>query len=228
VSGATFVPDANARRGVINGIQVPLHPQIGPYLDLFPLPNSTRTFSGGIGEYLFSRSQPTDEHYVQGRIDHHYSNRDAIFTRYTFDDGKVNRIPINKTPIAYTGESSRNQYSTTEWRHTFSPTFLNQLRFGVNRSTSLADNVRTIDIPPSMSWIPGEKFGYFTISGVVTENGGDSFQPEHHQPARRYRDVSDPGEFPGRYTQHGGIRFAGQAGSGSRVPAVAICDVCPR
>src|SRR2546428_10512403 len=24
-----------------------------------------------------------------------------------------------------------------------------------------------------MSWIPGEKFGYFTISGVVTENGGD-------------------------------------------------------
>src|SRR5437773_550937 len=40
VSGATFVPDANARRGIINGIQVPLHPQIGPYLDLFPLPNS--------------------------------------------------------------------------------------------------------------------------------------------------------------------------------------------
>ncbi|OLE88085.1 MAG: hypothetical protein AUG08_09965 [Acidobacteria bacterium 13_1_20CM_2_55_15] len=173
VSGATFVPDANARRGIINGIQVPLHPQIGPYLDLFPPPNSPRTFSGGIGEYLFSRSQPTDEHYVQGRIDHHYSNKDAIFTRYTFDDGKVNRIPINKTPIAYTGESTRNQYSTTEWRHTVSPTFLNQLRFGVNRSTSLADNVRTIDIPPSMSWIPGEKFGYFTISGVVTENGGD-------------------------------------------------------
>ncbi len=101
------------------------------------------------------------------------SSKDAIFTRYTFDDGKVNRIPINKTPIAYTGESTRNQYSTTEWRHTFSPTFLNQLRFGVNRSTSLADNVRTIDIPPSMSWIPGEKFGYFTISGVVSENGGD-------------------------------------------------------
>src|SRR5947209_17088709 len=89
VSGATFVPDANARRGIINGIQVPLHPQIGPYLDLFPLPNSPRTFSGGIGEYLFSRSQPTDEHYVQGRIDHHYSNKDAIFTRYTFDHGKV-------------------------------------------------------------------------------------------------------------------------------------------
>jgi len=172
VSGATFVPDANARRGIIDGRTVQLHPQVGPYLALFPLPNA-RALSGGIGEYLFSGKQPTDEHFVQGRIDHHFSNKNAVFTRYTFDNGKVNRIPINKTPIAYTAESSRNQYSTTEWRHTFSPTLLNQIRFGINRSTSLADNVRTIDIPPSMSWLPGEKFGYFTISGVVTENGGD-------------------------------------------------------
>src|SRR6266571_2937997 len=170
VSGSTFVPDENARRGIIDGRQVPLHPQIGPYLDLFPLPNG-RSFSGGIGEYLFSRSQPTDEHYFQGRIDHFFSNTDAFFTRYTFDNGKVNRIPLSKTPIAYTQESTRNQYATAEWRHTFSPTFLHEIRFGVNRSTSLADNVRTINIPPSMSWIPGEKFGYFTISGVVTENG---------------------------------------------------------
>src|SRR5437879_4017292 len=172
VSGATFVPDSHARRGIIYGRTVPLHAQIGPYLDLFPLPNG-RALSGGIGEYLFSRSQPTDEHFVQGRLDHHFSNKDTFFTRYTFDNGKVNRIPINKTPITYTAESTRNQYVTAEWRHTFAPTFLNQIRFGVNRSTSLADNVRTIDIPPSMSWIPGEKFGYFTISGVVTEMGGD-------------------------------------------------------
>src|SRR6266446_6399594 len=147
VSGATFVPDANARRGIIDGRTVQLHPQVGPYLALFPLPNA-RALSGGIGEYLFSGKQPTDEHFVQGRIDHHFSNKNAVFTRYTFDNGKVNRLPINKTPIAYTAESSRNQYSTTEWRHTFSPTLLNQIRFGINRSTSLADNVRTIDIPP--------------------------------------------------------------------------------
>src|SRR5262249_40532678 len=156
----------------IDGETKPLHPQIGPYLDLFPLPNG-RSLPHGIGEYLFTRSQPTDEHFFQGRVDHHFSSKDSLFTRYTFDNGKVNRIPISKTPIAYTAESTRNQYATTEWTHTFSRSFLNEIRFGVNRSTSLADNVRTIDIPPSMSWIPGEKFGYFTISGVVTENGGD-------------------------------------------------------
>src|SRR6059036_616012 len=85
VSGSTFVPDANARQGIINGSSVTLHPQIGPYLDLFPLPNG-RTLSGGIGEYLFTRSQPTDEHFFQGRIDHHFSNKDTFFTRYTFDN----------------------------------------------------------------------------------------------------------------------------------------------
>ena len=38
---------------------------------------------------------------------------------------------------------------------------------------SLADNRRTIDIPASMSWIPGDPFGYLTIRGMVTEMAGD-------------------------------------------------------
>jgi len=108
ISGSTFVPDANARAGIIDGSPVTLHPQIRPYLDLFPLPNG-RSLPHGIGEYLFTRSQPTDEHFFQGRVDHHFSSKDSLFTRYTFDNGKVNRIPISKTPIAYTAESTRNQ-----------------------------------------------------------------------------------------------------------------------
>src|SRR5215813_5327531 len=36
VSGSTFVPDANARKGIIDGRSAPLHAEIGPYLDLFP------------------------------------------------------------------------------------------------------------------------------------------------------------------------------------------------
>jgi hypothetical protein len=44
---------------------------------------------------------------------------------------------------------------------------------------SLADNVRTLDIPPSLSWLPGEQFGYFTITGVVTEMAGDFRLPRN-------------------------------------------------
>ena len=44
---------------------------------------------------------------------------------------------------------------------------------------SLADNRRTIDIPPDMAWLPGEKFGYLTIQGLVTEMAGDFRLPRN-------------------------------------------------
>ena len=59
------------------------------------------------------------------------------------------------------------------------PRALNTLRLGLNRSVSLADNHRTIDIPPSMSWIPGDPFGYLTIQGLVTEMAGDFRLPRN-------------------------------------------------
>src|SRR2546422_2536049 len=174
ISGLTSVPDENARQGILPGRpRVTLHPAIPPLIDtFFPSPNG-RNLGGGAAEYLFSRSQPTNEHFAQGRIDHQFSERNRIFGRYTFDNGNVKRTPPAKPPVVYTREKSRNQYLTLEYQHTFTPTFLNEIRFGVNRSTQLADNVRTITIPPSMSWIPGEPFGYFTISGLVTEAAGD-------------------------------------------------------
>ncbi len=179
ITGITSVPDDNARLGILPDKQVQLHPSIPAYTDLFfPKPNG-RNLGGGIAEYLFSASQPTDEHFGQIRIDHTISNSDRFFARYTIDQGKVVRTPPTKPPVTVTNERSRNQYVTLEHQHTFSPALVNELRFGVNRSTSLADNVRTVDIPASMSWIPGEPFGYFTITGVVTEAVGDYRLPRN-------------------------------------------------
>jgi outer membrane receptor protein involved in Fe transport len=174
ITGVTSVPDENARQGILpGGRTVTLHPAIPAYLDtFFPLPNG-RNLGGGAAEYLFSKTQPTNEHFAQGRVDHHFGSNESVFVRYTFDNGNVNRTSPAKPPIVYTQENSRNQYATIEHLHTFSPYVLNDLRFGINRSTQLADNVRTINIPPSLSWIPGEPFGYFTISGLVTEAAGD-------------------------------------------------------
>ncbi len=55
----------------------------------------------------------------------------------------------------------------------FSPALVNIARLGFNRSTQEAVNQRTVDIPTSLAWIPGEQFGYMTIMGMVTELGGD-------------------------------------------------------
>lgn len=174
VTGVTAVPDDNARRGILpGGRTVPLHPAIPAYIDLlFPRANG-RSLGGGAAEYLFSDTQPTSEHYFQARIDHRLSPKDTLFLRVTHDRGDVDRIPADKPPINLQLERTRNTYITAEQQHTFSGGLLNLLRVGLNRSVSLADNQRTIDIPPSMSWIPGDPFGYLTIRGMVSEMAGD-------------------------------------------------------
>ncbi len=174
VTGITAVPDDDARRGILpGGRTVTLHPAIPAYLDLlFPHANG-RSLGGGAAEYLFTESQPTDEHFFQVRLDHRLSARDTVFVRATHDRGDVDRIAPDKPPINIQPERTRNTYVTVEQQHTFSPSLLNLLRLGLNRSVSLADNRRTVEVPASMSWIPGDPFGYLTIRGLVTEMAGD-------------------------------------------------------
>jgi outer membrane receptor protein involved in Fe transport len=179
VTGVTAVPDDNARRGILPTGSIGLHPAIPTYLDLlFPRANGA-SLGGGAAQYLFSDTQPTSEHFFQGRVDHRFSSRDNMFVRYTYDRGDVDRIPTDKPPISIILERTRNTYLTAEQQHTFSSNVLNQLRFGLNRSVSLADNVRTIDIPSSLAWIPGDPFGYLTIRGMVTEMAGDFRLPRN-------------------------------------------------
>jgi hypothetical protein len=186
LTGVTSVPDLNARRGLLPTSptdptlrQIPLHAAIPAYLDvLFPPPNG-KPLGGGAAQYLFTRPQPTDEYYTQGRIDHRFSSSDTLFGRYTFDNGNVIRPPITKPPITNTKERSRNQYVTLEHQHTFSSSFLNTLRLGFNRSNSESDNQRTVDIPPQLSWLPGQPFGFITITGLVTEAAGDYRLPRN-------------------------------------------------
>lgn len=173
ISGVTAVPDDNARRGILPNGTINLHPAIPAYLEtLFPRANG-RSLGGGAAEYLFSERQPTDEHFFQGRVDHRISGTDSLFLRMTHDRGDVDRIPADKPPISIIIEGTRNTYITAEHQHIFSSTVMNTFRAGLNRSVSLADNRRTIEIPSSMSWIPGDPFGYLTVRGMVTEMAGD-------------------------------------------------------
>src|SRR5262249_16390009 len=123
--------------------------------------------------YLFTRPQPTDEYFVQGRIDHQFSMRDSVFGRFTFDNGTADRPPILKLPFTITSERSRNQYVTMDYQHNVSSTMVNIFRLGFNRSDHESTNRRTIDVPPTLTWVPGQPLGYLTISGIVTENFGD-------------------------------------------------------
>jgi outer membrane receptor protein involved in Fe transport len=85
----------------------------------------------------------------------------------------VDRPPTTKVPGTNTKERSRNQYITLSDEHVISPAIVNTARFGFNRSDHESVNERSISIPPQLAWIPGQPFGYLTISGVATEDFGD-------------------------------------------------------
>src|SRR2546427_8666356 len=102
ITGVTSVPDDNARAGRLPGRTVTLHPAVPAYLDLlFPRANG-RSLGGGAAGYLFTQTQPTNEYFGQIRIDHRFTGGNSLFARYTFDDGKVDRVPPNKPPITFT------------------------------------------------------------------------------------------------------------------------------
>jgi hypothetical protein len=173
VTGVTSVPNANARQGILPTSTIKVNPAIQPFLDtLFPLPNG-RDLGGGVGQYLFTLPQPTNEYFGQGRIDHRFSNRNSMFGRYTIDNGNIDRPPLIKVPVANTKERSRNQYVTLEDQHVFSPRLVNTLHAGFSRSDHESVNQRTLNTPADLTWIPGQPLGYLTISGVATEDFGD-------------------------------------------------------
>src|SRR3989442_7441878 len=133
ITGVTSVPDDNARAGSLPGRTVTLHPAVPAYLDLlFPRANG-RSLGGGAAEYLFTQTQPTNEHFGQIRIDHRFIGGNSLFARYTFDDGKVARVPPTKPPITFTKEHSRNQYLTVEDQRLLASALLNTVKFGTNR-----------------------------------------------------------------------------------------------
>jgi outer membrane receptor protein involved in Fe transport len=179
-TGVTNVPDDNARKGTLPGQpSLTVNPASAQLLTLLFPPANGRNKGGGIAEYRYTAPQPTNEYFAQGRIDHRFSEKDSFFGRYTFDNGNVNRQVNNKTPVDFTKERSGNQYLTLEHQHLFSPLLLNTLRVSYSRSTSEADNQRTVDVPRQLWFVPGTQFGFFTIQGVVTEEGGDYRLPRN-------------------------------------------------
>jgi outer membrane receptor protein involved in Fe transport len=195
ITGLTSVPDDNARNfllpckppapGCLRPVQVSAanRAAVSSLLQILFPPANGPVRGGGVAEYSFTRGQPTDEYFAQGRIDHRFSEKDTFFGRYTFDNGKVYRQPRDKPPVTFFNERSRNQYLTLEHVHSFSQVLINTLRVSFARSTAEVDNQRTVDVPTNLWWIPpsagGLQFGFLTIQGLVTEMVGDYRLPRN-------------------------------------------------
>ena len=157
------VPTAEVKAGMLPDGPVAVNPVIQRYLDVMPLPNGL-IGNDGTGDYHYTQSQTTDENYFMVKVDHQFSDADAFFVRYTFDD--ADRIDPRPFEEFFQTFETRTQYATVEETHIFSPALFNTFQVGFNRSLGGDVNqVQGLDesyvlikqperIPPSFS-IPG-------------------------------------------------------------------------
>lgn len=85
------------------------------------------------------RSIGDDQVFV--RVDHNFSEKDRIFGRYAYDDVSYTVTPGDNPNFAYF-VAGRNQNLGSAWIHIFNPNFINEARYGYNRSVDNTLNSR--------------------------------------------------------------------------------------
>ena len=137
-----------------------------PYIDLYPIPNGPDNGNGS-AQFLFPNSQPTDEDYGVIKVDHRFSESDDFFARYTGSDAEATR---SLESVLYGRlETTHYQYVTLEEKHIFSPSLLNEFRFGFTRSRQLVDEFESpgYSIDPSLWFVPKERSEEANFNGGV-------------------------------------------------------------
>lgn len=161
---STFVPDANARQGILPSGTVTVNPAIRPYLDLYPLPNGP-SIGGGIANYYFGFRQTLDQDFASGRVDHKFNDDHQSFVRYTFDD--ADQLLPTDYPQFPRSFISRNQFTTIEHTWLISANTVSTSRFGYSR-TRIGQDVQanlSTQLPP---FVPGRRFmGNIDVGGLL-------------------------------------------------------------
>ena len=126
-----FVPTLNARTGQLSTGAVAVSTAAQKYLALFPMPNGPTTANPDVAEFLFAGNQVVHENFVTTRIDHKFSEKDALFGTYMFDRTPYNS-PDSMNNVELRTLTSRHIVAVED-THSFSTTLVNALRFGYNR-----------------------------------------------------------------------------------------------
>jgi hypothetical protein len=144
-----------------------MNPLIQPFLNLVPASNGPGN-GDGTGELITANKGNTREDHGMVRIDHNFSNTHSLFARYTIDDSSA-LVPYAGTPPGTyapgfpTFHFARNQYGNVQGRVSFGPGWINELGFGVNRTTA-SSSIDNIHPGLSTSLVPGQPFGMIDIT----------------------------------------------------------------
>jgi hypothetical protein len=196
VSDVAFVPDNNARQGLLPcGIITPLPSGCGGTIDTTPMmvPNynpgmalllaywpvaNGPVLGGGIAKNSSNPLQTIREDFGTMRVDHTFSDRDALSGVYTIDDG-INQTPL-QNPVFINDFALREQVLSLQETRIFSPRIVNQFTAGFSRAANLYEGTTIAPFPSGALLVAGEAPGTLTIGssnsalGALTSGGSNA------------------------------------------------------
>ena len=144
------------------------------YLPLFPVPNGPILGNGDTALFTFSGQQVVNENFVTTRADHKFSEKDSLYGTYLFDrtpysapDG-MNNVKL--------GSLSSRQFLAAEETHSFTPTFVNAVRFGFNHeavnNNQSTGAINAVATDGSLGSFAGRNAAQVQIGGASLLPGG--------------------------------------------------------
>ena len=166
---ASFVPDDNARLGLLPDGPVTINDAVRPYLGAIPVANG-RSIGGGLATHTFGFQQRLNETFLQGRLDYQAAAAHQLFVRYTYDDA-AQRLPTDY-PAFPRSFISNGQFLTAEYRNVRSERTLQTARFGYSR-TRVGQNVEANLASPLPPFVAGRG-----LIGDIDIGGMQRFGPQ--------------------------------------------------
>jgi hypothetical protein len=148
---------------------VTVNPTIQKYLALYPT-SSACVAGQDVCPFTFSGQQVVTENFLTTRIDHKFSEKDGLAGTYLYDKTPYNS-PDSFGNVGLNTLSAR-QIVAIEENHTFTPTFLNAVRFGYNHESVDNDaSVKAINpaaSDPSLGAFAGRDAAVVLVNGVLS------------------------------------------------------------
>jgi carboxypeptidase family protein len=134
-------------------------PALGAALNAYPAGQTL--ISPNVAEFIGEGRQIVNEDSGMFRVDHRFSDKTTMFIRANIDEA------VSAAPLASSGAYLKDQQQLTsspvnsviELLHVFSPTLLDEVKFGFNRSTAYTTNINETGVLYS-----------FAVSGFTTLN----------------------------------------------------------
>ena len=138
-----FVPDADTRAAV-----AAQSPVLIPILDAYPI-GQVPSATPGVDIYTSEGRQRNFENSGMFRLDQNFSDRTTVFLRFNIDRA------ANRQPLASSNQYLADQVLQTsgpvngaiDLLHVFSPTLVNEFKFGFNRGTADTFDINQTGIP---------------------------------------------------------------------------------